>query len=159
MNSLDIIEKYYKKGTPLYDILLSHSVSVSNKALKLARQSGLDIDFQFVQEAAMLHDIEHGYLGAELLRSEGLPRHALVCERHTGTGISLEEIIERNLPLPHRDMVPVSLEEQLICYADIFYSKTRLEQETPIVKVRQKVARWGEQSSAKFEEWFSMFGQ
>ena len=101
----------------------------------------------------------HGYLGAELLRSEGLPRHALVCERHTGTGISLEEIIERNLPLPHRDMVPVSLEEQLICYADIFYSKTRLEQETPIVKVRQKVARWGEQSSAKFEEWFSMFGQ
>ena len=143
MNSLDIIEKYYKKGTPLYDILLSHSVSVSNKALKLARQSGLDIDLQFVQEAAMLHDIgifltdapsiqcfgkhsyvEHGYLGAELLRSEGLPRHALVCERHTGTGISLEEIIERNLPLPHRDMVPVSLEEQLICYADIFYSKT-----------------------------------
>lgn len=178
MNSLDIIEKYYKKGTPLYDILLSHSVSVSNKALKLARQSGLDIDLQFVQEAAMLHDIgifltdapsiqcfgkhsyvEHGYLGAELLRSEGLPRHALVCERHTGTGIPLEEIIERNLPLPHRDMVPVSLEEQLICYADIFYSKTRLEQETPIVKVRQKVARWGEQSSAKFEEWFSMFGQ
>ena len=134
MNSLDIIEKYYKKGTPLYDILLSHSVSVSNKALKLARQSGLDINLQFVQEAAMLHDIgifltdapsiqcfgkhsyvEHGYLGAELLRSEGLPRHALVCERHTGTGISLEEIIERNLPLPHRDMVPVSLEEQLIC--------------------------------------------
>ena len=57
MNSLDIIEKYYKKGTPLYDILLSHSVSVSNKALKLARQSGLDIDLQFVQEAAMLHDI------------------------------------------------------------------------------------------------------
>ena len=88
-----------------------------------------------------------------------LPIYALVCERHTGTGISLEEIIERNLPLPHRDMVPVSLEEQLICYADIFYSKTRLEQETPIVKVRQKVARWGEQSSAKFEEWFSMFGQ
>ena len=143
MNSLDIIEKYYKKGTPLYDILLSHSVSVSNKALKLARQSGLDINLQFVQEAAMLHDIgifltdapsiqcfgkhsyvEHGYLGAELLRSEGLPRHALVCERHTGTGISLEEIIERNLPLPHRDMVPVSLEEQLICCADIFYSKT-----------------------------------
>lgn len=85
MNSLDIIEKYYKKGTPLYNILLSHSVSVSNKALKLARQSGLDIDLQFVQEAAMLHDIgifltdapsiqcfgkhsyvEHGYLGAEL---------------------------------------------------------------------------------------------
>ena len=56
-------------------------------------------------------------------------------------------------------MVPVSLEEQLICYADIFYSKTQLEQKTPIVKVRQKVARWGEQSSAKFEEWFSMFGQ
>lgn len=178
MNWLDIIEKYYEKDTPLYDILLSHSTSVCNKALQLGSRSGLPLDLQFVREAAMLHDIgifltdapfiqcfgshqyvEHGYLGAEILRREGFPAHALVCERHTGTGISCREIIERNLPLPHRDMAPVTLEEQLICYADIFYSKTRLEQETPIDKLRKKVAQWGAKSVAKFEEWHSMFGQ
>jgi len=43
--------------------------------------------------------------------SEGYPKHGLVCERHTGTGITLEMIIKNNLPLPHRDMVPVSMEE------------------------------------------------
>ena len=65
--------------------------------------------------------IEHGYLGAELLRAEGLPRHALVCERHTGMGLSREMIEERGWPLPCRDMRPVTLEEKLVCYADKFF--------------------------------------
>lgn len=58
------------------------------------------------------------------MRKEGFPRHALVCERHTGAGISLQSIIDQQLPVPHRDMVPVSLEEQVICFADKFFSKT-----------------------------------
>lgn len=56
----------------------------------------------------------HGYLGAELMRAEGYPRHARVCERHTGTGITLAMVEERGLPLPHRDFMPETLEEQLI---------------------------------------------
>ena len=59
-----------------------------------------------------------------LVRSEGYPRHALVCERHTGAGLALEDIIAQNLPVPHRDMLPVSMEEQVVCFADKFYSKT-----------------------------------
>lgn len=62
----------------------------------------------------------HGYLGADLMRKEGFPRHALVCERHTGAGMSLQSIIDQQLPVPHRNMVPVSLEEQVICFADKF---------------------------------------
>ena len=57
------------------------------------------------------------------MRKEGFPRHALVCERHTGAGISLQSIIDQQLPVPHRDMVPVSLEEQVICFADKFFFK------------------------------------
>lgn len=176
MNYLAIIDKYYKKHTPLYNIFLSHSISVKNKALYIAHKHSLDVDLQFVEEASMLHDIgvfltyaptihclgkhiyiEHGYLGADILRKEGFPRHALVCERHTGTGLSLEDILNRNLPLPHRDMMPVSLEEQLICYADLFFSKTRLESEATIETIRQKVALWGEKSSITFEKWLYMF--
>lgn len=176
MNYLAIIDKYYKDNTPLYDIFLSHSTSVKNKALDIAYRRCLDVDLQFVEEASMLHDIgvfltyapsihcfgrhryiEHGYLGAEILRKEGLPKHALVCERHTGTGLSLEDILQRNLPLPHRDMLPISLEEQLICYADLFFSKTRLESESTIETIRQKVALWGEQSLITFDKWLNMF--
>ena len=53
-------------------------------------------------------------------------KSALVCERHTGAGLSLEGIIAQDLPVPHREMVSVSLEEQAICFADKFYSKTHL---------------------------------
>ena len=93
---------------------------VLDKAQSLAiRHPEMDLDIPFNQEAAMLHDIGiyltkapdigcfgehpyicHGYLGADLLRTEGLPRHALVCERHTGAGISLEMIKKNHLPLP-----------------------------------------------------------
>ncbi|KGN80032.1 phosphohydrolase [Porphyromonadaceae bacterium COT-184 OH4590] len=176
MNYLAIIDKYYQKDTPLYNIFLSHSISVKNKALNIARRHSLDVDLQFVEEASMLHDIgvfltyaplihcfgshryiEHGYLGAEILRKEGYPKHALVCERHTGTGLSLEDILQRNLPLPHRDMMPVSLEEQLICYADLFFSKTRLESEATLDALQQKVALWGEKSLNTFKKWLNMF--
>ena len=118
INPLQIIEKYYPKGSDLYYILLIHSEQVRNKALEIVRYHfNLHLDSEFIAEASMLHDIgifkcdapriyckgehqyiEHGYLGAEILRAEGLPRHALVCERHTGVGISLEMIRKNKLP-------------------------------------------------------------
>ena len=67
--------------------------------------------------------LAHGVLGRQLLEKEGLGLHALVCERHTGAGITAEEIREGGLPLPVRDYLPVSLEEKIICVADKFYSK------------------------------------
>ena len=75
----------------------------------------------------------HGYLGAELVRKEGFPKHALVCERHTGAGLSLQNIIQQDLPVPHREMTPVSLEEQIICFADKF-SKSKLDHEKELKK-------------------------
>jgi len=138
-----IIEKYYKKGSMLHQLLIEHSEAVKNKALEIAaRHPELHPDSNFITEAALLHDIgiflcdapgifctgshqyiEHGYLGADIIRNEGFPRHALVCERHTGTGLTLEKIISHQLPIPQRNMMPESVEEQIICFADKFYSK------------------------------------
>ena len=140
MNALAIINKYYSEENELKHILLTHSRSVADKALQIAvKHPELHLDTGFLEEAALLHDIGifmtdasgiqcfgthpyicHGYLGSELLMKEGYPRHALVCERHTGAGMSLQSIIEQDLPIPHRDMVPVSMEEQVICFADKF---------------------------------------
>ena len=141
MNALAIINKYYSEENELKHILLTHSRSVADKALQIAvKHPELHLDTGFLEEAALLHDIGifmtdasgiqcfgthpyicHGYLGSELLMKEGYPRHALVCERHTGAGMSLQSIIEQDLPIPHRDMVPVSMEEQVICFADKFF--------------------------------------
>ena len=177
MQPLDIIRKYYKPDTALYDTLVCHSTAVRDKALTLAaRHPELHIDTAFVAEAAMLHDIgifetnapnifcrgthayiEHGYLGAELLRREQLPCHALVCERHTGTGLTIEQIVKRQLPVPLRDMRPVSIEEQLICYADKFFSKSHLDIEIPPTTVRAKLAKFGKDSVRQFDAWQHLF--
>ena len=113
MNYQDIIDKYYPEENELKHILLVHSRSVADKALSIVdRHSDLHLDRQFVEEAAMLHDIGifkcnapsiqcfgeepyvcHGRIGAELLRREGYPRHARVCERHTGAGLTKKEIV------------------------------------------------------------------
>jgi uncharacterized protein len=173
-----IIEKYYHRETQLFDILFSHSNSVREKVLLIAEtHKHLGLDVKFCEEAALLHDIgifltnapsiqcfgthhyiEHGYLGAELLRAEHLPKHALVCERHTGTGLALQDIILRNLPLPRRDMQPQTLEEQVICYADLFFSKTKLGVEKTVEKVRSQLEQWGQTSVDKFDEWEKIFG-
>lgn len=177
MNALALIDRYYPEENELKHILLTHSRSVADKALALARlHPELNLDLQFIEEAALLHDIGifltdadgihcygshpyicHGYLGADLVRKEGFPRHALVCERHTGAGLSLKAIEERNLPIPHREMVPVSLEEQLICFADKFYSKTKLDKEKSLEKARKSIERHGEEGLERFDNWCRLF--
>lgn len=177
MDPIKIIEKYYPVESDAYRILVDHSRSVADKALAIARMHPeMHLDLAFIEEAAMLHDIGifrcnapsidchgeadyicHGYLGAELMRSEGYPQHALVCERHTGTGLSMEMIELMKWPIPHRDMLPVTLEEQLICFADKFYSKTKLGKEKSIDKIRISLSRYGSDTAARFAAWCKLF--
>jgi uncharacterized protein len=101
----------------------------------------------------------HGVLGRAILEQEGYPLHALVCERHTGVGLTLEDIIRQNLPLPHREMSPESLPEQIICFADLFYSKSRgrLAERKTVEKVRKKLRHFGEDKVAIFDLWLAKF--
>ena len=39
--------------------------------------------------------------------------YALVCERHTGAGLSLKAIMERDLPVPHREMIQSTWKSRL----------------------------------------------
>ncbi len=171
-----IITAYYTPGTPLYRLLMQHSSQVADKAIDVAQKCRIKVDFDFIYEATMLHDIgiihthapsifcngtlkyiTHGIIGREMLLSAHLPTHALVCERHTGAGISVEDIIAGNLPLPHRDMLPISIEEKIICYADKFYSKSTPEIEKTIPQIRKEMEKYGAQSLARFEALHTLF--
>ena len=58
MDAINIIEKYYDKNSELYQILINHSTSVTQKALTISKNHPeLNIDNQFIYEAGMLHDI------------------------------------------------------------------------------------------------------
>ncbi len=172
-----LIDKYYPEDNELRHILITHSQSVARKALQIVSfHPELHLDARFVEEAAMLHDIGifltdapgiccygsqpyicHGRLGAELLRQEGFERHARVCERHTGAGITCRQIVEQNLPLPHQDFLPETMEEKVVCYADKFYSKTHLDREKSIEKAEKSLAKFGEEGVERFRLWESMF--
>ena len=171
-----LLAKYCVDNQELLHILLTHSRQVADRALAILRlhpewmERG-EVDPVFVEEAAMLHDIgvvlcnapkihcmgthayiEHGYLGAEILRQEGLPKHAHIAERHTGTGITMEQIVREQLPIPLQDYTPRTLEERLICYADKFYSKTKLGEDKPMSKIRHHLWKYGSDSVFRFDE-------
>jgi uncharacterized protein len=98
-------------------------------------------------------------LGRALLEAEGLKRHALVCERHVGVGITRRDIRGQRLPLPTRDMLPVTIEEQIICYADKFFSKNGAgsHKEKTVSEILQKLARYGKDKVERFKKWVDLF--
>lgn len=141
---------------------------------------GVPVDLEFVEEAAMLHDIgmcrtdapgihcygtepyiRHGILGRQMLDAIGLFRHGRVCERHTGAGITAAEIIDQHLPIdPPRDLLPESVEEKLVCYADKFFSKSRLDEPPKTLeRVRKSLAKFGDDSVVRFDEMATLFGE
>ena len=176
---MNLIKKYYPPEGKSFQSLVGHSAQVAELAERVAeRLAGhCDVDRQFVAEAAWLHDIgifltnapdigcygkepylAHGILGAQLLDREGLPRHALVCERHIGVGICIADIRQQGLPLPLRDMTPQSIEEQVVAYADLFFSKHRKGARS-VKAVRAKLAQFGAGKVAIFDTWHDRFGK
>jgi len=175
-----IILKHFPEDSKVYSYYYTHSIKVTELALKLIdHNKHLKINKEIVTIGAMLHDIgiiqtdapeigcfgkypyiAHTYLGREILEQEGLPDIAPICERHIGVGLTKEDIIKANFPLPHRDMIPITIEEKLVCYADKFYSKSDKHLIIPRSpeKIRKKILKYGEDKLLKFEELVILFG-
>lgn len=169
----------YLAGESL-DIVLEHSRYVAALALDVCDHLALGADNRaFIEEAALLHDIGvsqvyapdiglhgahpyimHGVLGRAILEKEGYPLHGLVCERHIGVGLTVADIERQQMPLPRRDMCPVSICEQIICFADLFYSKTpgKLSLRKSPEKIRKKLALFGDDKVVVFDSWMKQFG-
>jgi uncharacterized protein len=175
-----IIHKYIPPGSPAYRIYLPHVTLVTAKALEIARRLKLDNkQLLFIEEAGMLHDIGivhvkakeigcmgempyvcHVIEGRKILEEEGLPKHARVAENHIGVGgITIDEIIKNKMPLPPRDIIAETIEEKIISYADLFFSKnpSRVFLEKPLSQVKAKVKKYGKRQEKLFKEWHKMF--
>lgn len=172
-----VIHKYYPEDNALRRLLLHHSRQVAERALLVAeKHPELGLDKSLLEAGAMLHDVGifltdapgihchgtepyllHGYLGAQLMRAEGLDAIAHICERHTGTGLTMERIRERGLALPEGIYAPATLEEQVVCYADKFYSKSHPERERTIEQTAQSLQKFGEEDVQRFLAWAERF--
>ena len=87
-----IMLKYYDEDSDLFKLLWKHSNQVADLSCEIAKRYQGEVDIEFVREAALLHDIgilkthapsilcngtkpylQHGIIGGEMLRREGLP--------------------------------------------------------------------------------------
>jgi len=177
MWSEKLLARYFEGES--FRIVTVHSRLVATLALEVSGHLGLaSQENAFIEEAALLHDIGvcqvnapklglhgkhpyilHGVLGRVILEKEGYPLHGLVCERHIGVGLTTADILKQDLPLPHRDMCPVSLPEQIICFADLFYSKNpaKLDHKKSVEQIRSNMLAFGEDKLHIFDFWLKKF--
>jgi len=178
LNVRAILGKYFQGDA--FAMVVTHGSVVAELSVRIGRRLGLSAEeLLFLEQAAMLHDIGicrvhapdiglhgdnpyimHGILGREILETEGFPRHALVCERHIGVGLTEADITTQRLPLPIRDMAPQGVVEEIVCFADLFFSKKlgSLEQMKAPGSVRQKLAKFGDEKLHIFDSWLARFG-
>lgn len=140
-------QKYSKgrKEEELLDLIWTHSKIVEEIASLIAdnleERWGVKTNRKQIKIGALLHDIgsyacyelvrknvptyiRHGEIGYEILSNENFPkelaRFALV---HIGVGLSKENIEQNKLPLKKMDYIPISIEEEIVAFADNFHSK------------------------------------
>ncbi|VVB54911.1 Ribonuclease Y [uncultured archaeon] len=121
--------------------VVTHSKKVAELAKETAEQiksRGHRVDVEFVETAALLHDIgrgvthgiTHGLEGGRMLSS--YPRYARAVENHLGAGLTKKEAAE--LGLPRRDFIPRTIEEKIVAWADKHVSGGRIVAENKLVR-------------------------
>jgi uncharacterized protein len=176
---LTLHEKHAPTGRA-FDLVYTHCRIVRDIAGQLGARPGpgLDIDTDLARAGSLLHDIgvyrlydgagkldhsayiRHGLLGYELLREEGYAE--AICRfasHHTGVGISREDVLAQQLPIPPADYLAETGEERLIMYADKFHSKS-----TPPVFLTApaciaRLRRFGEEKVKAFQALRDTFGE
>jgi uncharacterized protein len=129
--------------------VINHCKAVTELALETARifkEKGFKIDFELVEMGALLHDVgrskthdvNHGVVGAEIVKSAGLPDSmASIVKRHVGGGITANEAEE--LGWPKDFYAPITLEEKVVSYADKLIEKGKR------VPIEVTIAKFSEQ--------------
>jgi uncharacterized protein len=175
------IRALHEKHAPsraAFDLVYGHCVIVCGIAGQLLARADLGLDADLVRAGSLLHDIgvyrlydaagqrlvahylRHGLLGHELLVTEGYPE--AICRfasRHTGMGLSREDVRSQGLPLPAGDYLAESGEEQLVMYADKFHSKTGPPVFVTAEEYAASVRRFGEDKVATFAAMRERFGE
>jgi len=178
------LHKKYSKGAYsqiFFEIVWTHSLIIREIVLQIAtdleKSKGIKVNKKQLEIGALVHDIgvyecfnedlnpdkkvpqyiAHGYLGQELLFREGYPssitRFASV---HTGTGLTVEDIKKQNLALPKKDFIPISLEEEIVTFADKFH--TKYPAFSTFEEQKSKLEKFDPAKGIKMEELRKKFG-
>jgi uncharacterized protein len=124
--------------------IINHELAVMRRARDISHNiTKLDVNIELVKIGAIFHDIgrikshgmDHGPIGGKMLRILGISENiALITERHTMAGITVEEAKQFDLPL--QSYLPESIEEKIVCLADKYFMGTKN------VSIEQRFQRW-----------------
>lgn len=177
----DQVEQLHRKYAPTqaaYDLVFTHSHIVRDVALQRAEASVITVDKELVAIGCLLHDIgvyrlmdaegnlplnttyiRHGIEGEALLKEEGYPEYLYrFASHHTGSGLTKQQIIDENLPLPHLDYTADTIEEKLVMYADKFHSKSLPPHFNTHEYYANFTKQFGDDASIRFTELTDLFG-
>ncbi|MFX1389202.1 MAG: HDIG domain-containing metalloprotein [Promethearchaeota archaeon] len=121
-----------------------HSEKVADKALEIASKvKKVKVDMNLIEIGALLHDIgrtkthsfKHALIGGKILKQRGFSDKLVkICETHILGGLDSEDAKE--VGLPERDYLPITVEEKIICLADKHMTGTRE------VTIEDRFNRW-----------------
>ncbi|WP_433378897.1 HDIG domain-containing metalloprotein [Actinoplanes sp. CA-142083] len=145
----------------------THCEIVAEIAAGLA---GPSLDADLVRAGCLVHDIgvyrldgayiRHGVIGYGMMRELGFSEVlSRFCARHTGVGITREDIVGQGLPLPAGDYVAETGEERLVMYADKFHSKTSPPAFVTAATYALDVSRFGAGKAAAFAAMVAEYGE
>lgn len=178
-SEVEALHRKYAPTESVFELVFTHCKIVSDIATQLAEKSGANVDIELVRVGCLLHDIgvyplfdkkgavtdtskyiTHGVLGEEILQNEGFAEGLCrFASHHTGAGITKEQIIESNLPLPHNDYLAETPEEELVMYADKFHSKIQPPVFNSHKFYTEYVARFGVEAEKSFAGLTEKFGK
>jgi uncharacterized protein len=160
------------------DLVYTHSQIVGAVAGQLLAASGFTADAALVQAGCLLHDvgvyplydeagrlehanyIRHGVLGYRLLRAEGLPE--VICRfasHHTGVGLTRDDVLRQELPVPPADYLADTAEETVVMYADKFHTKSTPPAFLTADAYAASVIRYGPDKAAAFAAMRAALGE
>ena len=105
------------------------------------------------------HYIEHGLLGYRYLLDEGVDESiAQFCRNHTGVGLTREDVVRQELPLPPADYVPMNLEQEVVMYADKFHSKSVPPKFLQVEAYTARAERFGGENKQRWLDLVAKYG-
>lgn len=152
-----------------FELVWTHCLIVARIAGSLGRD---DLDMDLVRAGCLLHDIgvyrldpaehyvRHGLLGYDVLGEAGLPETLRrFCSHHTGVGITRDDVLHQRLPLPDRDFLAETGEEELVMYADKFHSKSTPPRFLTAATFAGRITRFGEDKAKRFQTLVDTYGE
>ncbi|GAA4952741.1 HD domain-containing protein [Actinoplanes utahensis] len=164
------LHERFAPNADAFELVWTHGEIVCRIAEQIGGGHGLDMNL--VRAGCLLHDIGvyrlqphdpyilHGLLGYQILGEVGLPETLRrFCAHHTGVGITRDDVVRQELPLPHCDFLAESGEEDLVMYADKFHSKSTPPRFLTAGTFALRLARFGDDKVKRFQSLVDRFGE